>query len=62
LSKLKQDEEAFVLRAQDQSAWILVHVWANINQAHLGPDHPKIQEARRIADRMREYPHQKPAD
>lgn len=55
-------EELFVLRARDISAPLVVTFWADINELHLGKDHPKIVEARMIAARMKGHPTRRPAD
>lgn len=46
-------EPFFVLRAQDRSAPSVVEYWALQNNAHTPGD--KIEEARKVADRMRMY-------
>ena len=46
-------EPFFVLRAQDVSAPSVVEYWALQNNAHTPA--AKIEEARRVADRMRVY-------
>ncbi len=51
--RLNKNEPFFVLRAQDASAPSIVEYWALHNNAHTPP--AKIEEARRVADRMRRY-------
>lgn len=52
----------FTLIAQDISAPILVDQWAAMNELALGKDHPKIVEAREVANLMRAWPHRRQAD
>lgn len=51
--KVNPGEPFFVLRAQDVSAPSVVEYWALQNNAHTPAW--KIEEARRVADRMRRY-------
>lgn len=51
--KVNPDEPFFVLRAQDVSAPSVVEYWALQNNAHTPAW--KIEEAHRVADRMRRY-------
>ncbi len=55
-------EPTFTLRAQDASAHFLVTMWANMNAPALGQNHPKILQARQIAESMRLWPNKKQAD
>lgn len=58
----EKGEPTFSLRAQDYSAPAVIEYWANLNQDHLGPAHPKIVQARQIAETMRAWPARRPAD
>ena len=62
MPKPKKDEPVFVLRAQDQSADVIVELWADMNTAKLGADSPKILAARDIAAKMRAWPKRTLAD
>lgn len=55
-------EPTFTLRAQDLSSAAVVEFWAKVNEVHLGQGHPKIVQARQIADRMRVWPNRRMAD
>jgi hypothetical protein len=59
LNKVKNDEEIFVLRAQDASSAKLVVLWIAENLQ--APD-DKLREAFECALRMRSYEHTKAAD
>lgn len=59
--KLKEDEPYFVLRAQDESAPVLVDMWAD-NAESYGVNRDKIEEARKVADEMRNYRTRKTPD
>jgi hypothetical protein len=54
LQKAGDDEPIFVLRAQDELAPDIVSEWANRALAHGSPI-AKVQEARELARRMREW-------
>lgn len=55
-------EPIFTLRAQDLSAAELVREWARRNASHLGEAHPKILEAKNVADAMEAWPHRRLPD
>lgn len=59
---MAKGEPIFVLRAQDFSAPFCIDQWIEMNEDHLGTDHPKIVEARTIRDAMLEWPNKKQAD
>lgn len=62
LTKAADDEPIFVLRAQDRTAAQVVRIWTDYNEMRLGADHPKIVEARALADRMDAWPNRKLPD
>lgn len=55
-------EPVFVLRAQDVSAPYAVDQWIEMNESSLGPEHPKIVEAKQIRDAMHQWPNRRQAD
>jgi len=55
-------EPTFTLRSQDFSAPAVVDYWANLNMGAMGPTHPKIIQAREIAEKMRRWPGRRQAD
>lgn len=55
-------EPIFTLRGRDPSAAETVDFWAGVNAVHLGQNHPKILEARKVAEEMRQWPEKKKAD
>jgi hypothetical protein len=59
LSKISDNEEIFVLRAQDQSAPRSVILWVADN---LHASDEKLRDAFECALRMRRHPGKKPAD
>lgn len=62
LAKVSDDEPIFVLRAQDQTADGFVEEWATQVARRLGQDHPKVIEARKLAQLMRAWPTRKLPD
>ena len=55
-------EPTFTLRAQDESAPMVVEFWAETNALRLGPQHPKILQAFAIAEKMKQWPNRRQAD
>lgn len=61
LGKAAQNEEVFVLRAQDRMAPGLIELWADALEL-AGGNADKILEARQCAARMRQHPNRKVPD
>lgn len=57
LGRAADDEEVFVLRAQDESAPTVVRRWATWNMQTLSPK--KLKDALDLADRMEAWPARK---
>jgi len=62
LAKVSDDEPIFVFRAQDCTAHAIIEVWIAQHVTRLGANHPKIVEARAVADLMRAWPYRKMPD
>jgi hypothetical protein len=61
LGKAKPDEPVFILRAQDKLAPLLVEEWA-LRAQGFGCPQEKVDEARALAQAMREWPNRKNPD
>jgi len=59
MEKVKEDEEIFVLRAQDAQAGLTIIDWIK-NNWHASDE--KLRDAFECALRMRKYPYTKAAD
>jgi hypothetical protein len=55
LGKAKDDEPVFTLRAQDKLMKIALGVWISEANSLLGPEHPKVIEARALFSKMLEW-------
>lgn len=55
LARAEDDEEIFTLLARDESAPMLVELWADLWEAETGWPTAKTEEAREIAKTMREW-------
>lgn len=62
LGKAADDEPVFILRGQDDIADRVVDNWAHIAAIRLGEGHPKVKEARALAEKMRAWPKKKQPD
>jgi hypothetical protein len=62
LHKIPDDEEIFVLRAQDVTAPVAVLEWIKSNLHNTAMTNGRLQEAFEVALRMRDHPNQKMPD